>query len=125
MNSETTVELTRIGHLADGVHVERFTGCRPSDDVENDYRPFELVLARTGVTVEVPADRSTLEVVRQVLPDYPFGCTEGYCGSCEAAVLSGEPDHRHTILTVVERETGATMMICVGRAKGSRLELDI
>jgi hypothetical protein len=39
--------------------------------------------------------------------------------------LSGAIDHRDSVLTETERAAGDTMMICVSRAKGDRLVLDI
>jgi ferredoxin len=47
------------------------------------------------------------------------------CGTCETAVLSGEIDHRDSVLNDEERAAGDTMMICVSRAKSDRLVLDL
>ena len=52
-------------------------------------------------------------------------CEEGICGSCETAVLAGEIDHRDSLLTDDERAAGDTMLICVSRARGGRLVLDL
>jgi ferredoxin len=52
-------------------------------------------------------------------------CAEGTCGTCETAVLEGEPDHRDSVLDEVEREAGGCMMICVSRACSPRLVLDL
>lgn len=54
-----------------------------------------------------------------------YSCQEGTCGSCEVAVLGGEPDHRDSILSEAERESGKSMMICVSRAKSDRIVLDL
>ena len=84
-----------------------------------------MELARTGSTVAVPAGLSIIEALEAegVYPD--CSCMEGICGTCETTVLAGEPDHRDSILTKSERETGTTMFICVSRAKGRRLVLDL
>ncbi|MGC0239665.1 2Fe-2S iron-sulfur cluster-binding protein [Arthrobacter sp. SD76] len=55
----------------------------------------------------------------------PFSCEEGYCGTCEAFVLDGIPNHKDDILTPAERETNQSMMICVSRSLTPRLELDL
>lgn len=86
---------------------------------------FNVHLAKTGVTVHVPGDRTLLEVVREHVPDVPSSCEEGFCGTCETRVLDGVPDHRDSILSEDERLAGETMMICVGRAKSPTLTLDL
>jgi hypothetical protein len=50
---------------------------------------------------------------------------EGYCGTCETAVLDGVPDHRDVVLTKAERAAGRTIMSCVSRACGRKLVLDL
>ncbi|BCL33255.1 hypothetical protein GCM10017557_81140 [Streptomyces aurantiacus] len=109
------------------IHIERF-GARPAPNPPaapaGAERGFEVELRRTGVTVTVGPDRSLLDTLRQVVPGSPFSCTEGYCGSCEVAVLEGTPDHRDQILTPEERERGRTMFPCVSRSLSDRLVLD-
>ena len=55
----------------------------------------------------------------------PTSCREGICGTCETAVLDGEPDHRDSLLTDDERADGDTMMICCSRSRADRLVLDL
>lgn len=109
------------------VHSERFTppGGDRVDPLPDDATAFEVVLSRTGRTVTVPADRTLLAAVRDVIPGVPYDCEEGYCGSCETRVLAGTPLHRDTILTDDERAESASMMICVGRCTSDRLVLDL
>jgi ferredoxin len=52
-------------------------------------------------------------------------CREGTCGTCETVVLEGTPDHRDSLLTEDERAEGGIMMICVSRALGDRLVLEL
>ena len=54
-----------------------------------------------------------------------YSCRRGVCGTCETTVLQGDPDHRDMVLTPDERESNQTMMICVSRARGGELVLDI
>ncbi|WP_330351039.1 PDR/VanB family oxidoreductase [Streptomyces sp. NBC_00582] len=86
---------------------------------------FELELARSGLTLTVPADRSVLDVVEEAGVAVDFSCREGTCGTCETDVLDGRPDHRDSLLTEDERAAGDTMLICVSRARGPRLVLDL
>ncbi|GAA1003523.1 ferredoxin [Acrocarpospora pleiomorpha] len=108
-------------------HFERFaaSATRPAAADLGDDQTVEVVLARTGVTLEAGPERSLLDAIRDVVPAVPFSCTEGYCGSCEARVLEGTPDHRDEILTEAERAAGDTMFPCVSRALTRRLVLDI
>jgi ferredoxin len=52
-------------------------------------------------------------------------CREGTCGTCETTVLGGVPDHRDSLLTREEQAANETMMICVSRCRGRKLELDL
>jgi ferredoxin len=88
-------------------------------------RPFVVELRRSGIALDVPTDRSLLDVIRDAVPDAPFSCEEGYCGSCEATVIDGVPDHRDDILTEDERRSGRTMFPCVSRSRSDRLVLDL
>ena len=108
------------------LHFERFVP--PTDGagfVTDGDTAFEVELRSSGVTLQVPADKTLLEVVQSVIPDMPFSCTEGYCGSCESVVLDGEPDHRGSLMTPEEHDEERTMLICVGRSKSHRLVLDL
>ncbi|MGW7530687.1 PDR/VanB family oxidoreductase [Amycolatopsis sp. NPDC054798] len=76
------VDLARTDAAA--VYFERFA---PPPIVDGE--PFRVVLRRSGRTLDVPADRSTLDVVREVLPDVPYSCRQGFCGTCEVAAEDG------------------------------------
>ena len=66
------------------VYFERFT---PPPLVGG--KPFQLRLRRSGLTLDVPADRTALDVVREVLPDVPFSCRQGFCGTCAVPTAGG------------------------------------
>jgi ferredoxin len=106
------------------LYLERFTAAADTQ-ARADGDAFEVELARTGEVLEVPGDRSILDVVREARPDILSSCEEGFCGTCETKVLAGNPEHHDTILTEADRERGATMMICVGRSRSPRLVLDL
>jgi ferredoxin-NADP reductase len=86
---------------------------------------FDVVLARSGVTVRVEAGKSILQAVRQIRREFQFSCSNGYCGTCEVRVLAGVPDHRDQVLTGDEKAGNKSMMICVGRSCTSQLVLDL
>ncbi|MGQ5636638.1 MULTISPECIES: PDR/VanB family oxidoreductase [unclassified Streptomyces] len=101
------------------VRLERFAPRAPSGgDAE-----FEVELRRSGRTVTVPAGTSVLAAVRGELPGVAYSCEQGFCGTCQQRVLEGEIDHRDELLTDEERDD--SMLICVSRARGDRLVLDM
>jgi ferredoxin-NADP reductase len=105
------------------LHVERFTAVAVQTDGTDTG--FEVVLERSGLTVDVPPELTVLEAVENAGIDVLSSCTEGICGTCETTVLEGEPDHRDSLLTDDEKAAGDTMMICVSRCRGARLVLDL
>ena len=95
---------------ARALHFERF-GAAP---VLNGS-PFTLRLGADGPPLEVPADRSALDVALEHRPDLPYSCHQGFCGTCRVQLLSGTPEHRDRRLTGEERASGA-LLPCVSRA---------
>lgn len=86
----------------------------------------EFTVATTGgLEVNVPVGTSILSVLEDAGVRVLNSCREGICGTCETPVVSGDVDHRDSLLSDEEREAGDTMMICVSRCKGQRLILDI
>lgn len=105
------------------LHLERFA---PKKDVTAEpLTTFEVELAQSGETLKVSEDMSILEAVGNAGVSVMTSCEEGICGTCATTVLSGEIDHRDSVLTDQERAAGNTMMICVSRARGDRLVLDL
>jgi ferredoxin-NADP reductase len=108
----------------DGVlHLERFA---PKEIVtDGPDKPVEVYLAQSDITLQVPADRSILDVIAEAGIDVLTSCQEGTCGTCETFVLEGTPDHRDSVLTASEQAEGKTMLVCVSRALSDRLVLDL
>jgi ferredoxin-NADP reductase len=105
------------------VHFEWFAPrSRPADETSDN---FEVLCQASGKTLTVPAEKSILEVLGENGIEVPCSCQQGICGTCEVRVLSGEVDHRDSILSSAERAANQTMMICVSRCRGARLVLDI
>lgn len=120
----------RIRSRSDGVTLamERFAPAEtrnPAPEEARNDSAFVVELDRSQVVLTIPADRSALSVIRESVPDVPYSCEEGYCGSCEARVLGGVPDHRDDILTEDERAANKTMFPCVSRARSPRIVLDL
>lgn len=106
----------------DALRVEHFSGgARRLDPAQE--QPFEVELRSSGLRLQVPADKTLLEVLRASNVDVQSDCEEGLCGSCEVGVLDGEVDHRDSVLGRAEREAHQRMMACCSRARCPRLVL--
>lgn len=103
------------------VHVERFGAAAPPPDAGS----FELRLARSGRSVMVGPELSTLDALLQAGVNVDYSCRQGICGSCEVHVLEGIPEHRDEILTEAERASNKTMMACCSRACSATLVVDL
>ncbi|MGW3997260.1 PDR/VanB family oxidoreductase [Amycolatopsis sp. NPDC004772] len=99
------------------VHTERF---EPTRRAFGPDTPFEVGCARSGGTIQVPADESLLDALNHAGRPVPSACREGVCGSCEVRVVKGEPEHRDDIGAAAGR-----MYPCVSRALSPRLVLDV
>ena len=116
--------LAMTAHWPEGrVHFERFTAV-PVERDEGD-RAFVVELAQSGVTITVPPGKSIVEALREHKIYVDTDCEEGICGTCMTNVVSGEVDHRDSILTPQEIARGEVMLVCVSRAKGDKLVLDL
>jgi len=105
------------------LHTERFAPREVGEPVLRDS--FEIRLAKSGLTLVVPPDKSILAVIEQAGVQVLSSCQEGTCGTCETGLLEGIADHRDSLLTAEEQAANDTMMICVSRAACPRLVLDL
>lgn len=109
------------GHWpSSAVHFESFgadIAPRPDD------QSFAVLCRTSGLTFEVPAGRSILEIARAHGIAIASSCESGTCGSCKTVLLAGEADHRDLVL--MPEEQTSRIMVCVSRARGPRLELDL
>lgn len=107
------------------LRTERFKAkTQPARDPADEAQ-FVAVLQHSGYEVDVPPGCSILDALEQAGLEADHSCREGVCGTCEAVVLAGIPDHRDSLLSADERAQNSSMMICVGRALSDRLVLDI
>ena len=104
---------------ADAVHLERFT---PKVVDASPDRAFDVVCARSGGSFTVGPGQSILDGLETLGVAVPNACRTGVCGSCETKILDGEPEHRDSVLAP---DFSTTLMVCVSRAAGDRLVLDL
>ena len=105
------------------VHCEYFSS--PADRAAEAPRnePFRIRLARSGVDLDVPADKSIADVLVENDVFIETSCKEGYCGTCLTRYLGGEPEHRDTVLDDDDRKE--FVLVCCARARTPLLELDL
>src|SRR5690606_12499566 len=112
---------TALGWPDEAVHFEYFKNAHEIDRSSS----FTVELARSALSLTVPAGKSILEVMRDNGIEAPSSCEQGACGTCLTRVLEGVPDHQDVYLNGTERSSNAAMLTCVSRAKSGRLVLDI
>ncbi|MEU0496018.1 PDR/VanB family oxidoreductase [Mycobacterium sp. NPDC006124] len=118
--AEVTAAATALGWPPSRVHVEHF-----GTDVFDPGKPFDVHLRTTGDTFTVDPGVSLLEVLLARGVDVPNLCRRGVCGECRVGVAAGDVLHRDLFLGDRERAAGDSMMCCVSRAAGARLELTL
>jgi ferredoxin-NADP reductase len=114
-------ELQRQGKAL--AYVERFGAKRM--ELPSGGGGFHVVLARSGRKIWVPPDKSIVEALAEAGISVPTSCRQGVCGSCETGVLAGGIDHRDDLLSEKEKKEGRTMLVCVSRALGDVITLDL
>ncbi len=116
--ADVTSSAAQLGWPSSRVHVEHF-GTAAFDP----GRPFEVRLGTTGDTFTVASGVSLLAALQARGHEVPNLCRRGVCGECRITVTAGEILHRDLYLTERERAAGTSLMCCVSRAVGHRLEL--
>jgi ferredoxin-NADP reductase len=84
---------------------------------------FQVRLARSGATFDVPNDKSILQVLREHDIDVASSCESGLCGTCRTRYLEGVPEHRDYLLDDDER--AHEVLICCARSRTPVLVLDL
>ena len=116
----TVIRQRLIGRDDVELHFERFAA-PPVIDGEQ----FTVTAASSKTEVTVAADETLLSALRRSGVNAPYSCQQGFCGTCRTRVLKGVVQHRDTLLTQPERDSGM-MLTCVSRAEaGSTLTLDL
>lgn len=108
------VRIARHEHANAPLHYERFSPPPVVDGV-----PFELELARSGRVLDIPPNRSALDVMLDHDPTAAHSCRQGFCGTCKVTVLGGHVDRRGRTA-----ESDGEMLVCVSRATGGRVVID-
>lgn len=119
------VEENCAGWPQGALHIERFAAKTVAAEDQRSQERIEVVCQRSGITVEVGPDKSILDALEEADVPIMASCYEGVCGTCEARVLEGTPDHRDSLLSEAEKAAGEVMLVCVSRSQSERLVLDL
>ena len=111
-------------HWPEGtVHFEFFSAPAERPAAARANAPFQVRLKSTGDVLDIPADKTIVEVLRASGHYVDTSCEEGFCGTCLTPYVEGEPEHRDTVLDDDDRRK--YVLICCARAKSPVLVLDI
>lgn len=104
------------------LHREYFAGVATASATDSS---FDVRVASTGLSCQVPAGKTVIEVLAAHGVEVPTSCEAGVCGTCLTRVLEGTPDHRDSFLTDAERAANDQFTPCCSRARSPLLVLDL
>ena len=105
------------------VHFEHFTAPARAAEGAPANTPFRIRLTRTKAELDVPAEKSIVDVLVENDVFIETSCREGYCGTCLTRYTGGEPEHRDTVLDDDDRKE--FVLVCCARSRTPLLELDL
>jgi ferredoxin-NADP reductase len=109
------------GRAAANLRFETFgnTGAHASE-------AFWVRLPRHGLELNVPADRTLLDVLNEAGVETLSDCRRGECGLCAMDIVSvhGTMDHRDVFFSAHEKQTDQRLCACVSRVAGGGVVLD-
>ncbi|KAI1826642.1 PK beta-barrel-protein domain-containing protein-like protein [Xylaria intraflava] len=109
---EETQNLTKeLGYPMSHVYFEEFGGAATGTG-----DPFEVEVEGTGKILEVPREKSLLEILNEAGFDVDSSCLVGNCGSCMVQYCKGNVAHQGVALDDEQKKTN--MLSCVSRGKG-------
>lgn len=110
-----------LGWPDESIHFEYFKNSK----IVSFESSFEIELARSALTLNVPAGKTVLQILRDNGIEMPSSCEQGACGTCIVKVLAGQPDHQDVYLNDSEKKRGDKMLTCISRALSNKITLDI
>jgi reductive dehalogenase len=115
-------EAAAKGWPEEALHKEHFSVPEAPDYINH---PFVLRLAKSGKTIAVPADKRGTDALTEAGIPVDIKCSDGICGTCAAAVLGGDIEHRDHVLSKKERER--KIILCCSRARdpGGEITIDL
>ena len=105
------------------LHLERFEPRVRASNGRVDS--FSVVAATSGTTVTVGADQTILEALESAGIAVPASCRRGTCGTCEATVVEGTPEHLDSVMSDQDKDEMGVMYPCVSRSQTPNLTLSL
>lgn len=89
-------------------------------------RPFTVRVPRLDIEVEVPVNRSMLDVLNEAGATTLSNCRRGECGLCAVNVVcsDGVIDHRDVFFTSEQHAASESMCTCVSRVSGGTVTIE-
>jgi MOSC domain-containing protein YiiM/ferredoxin-NADP reductase len=115
MNACRTIT-TALNYPKANIHFEEF-----GDATTGTGEPFEAEVKSTGQVIQVPREKSLLQVLSDAGFEIESSCLVGNCGTCMVDVCKGEVEHKGVALN--EEQKKESMLTCVSRGKG-RIMID-
>ena len=100
------------------IHFESFGATSQPND-----KAIEIKLKKSNTVITVDPSQTILDALIDKNISVPFDCKRGECGMCATTILEGEAEHRDVYLNKAEQSQ--QMCVCVSRAKGANLTLDL
>ena len=88
-------------------------------------KEFQLVLNKSNKSITVKKDETIIDALQQNNIKVPYSCLQGTCGTCITKVVEGKIDHRDAVLSEEEKQENNKMCLCVSRAKGNKVVIDL
>ncbi|KAI0458864.1 pyruvate kinase-like protein [Xylaria acuta] len=111
MIEETRNLTVQLGYPRSHVYFEEFGGAATGTG-----DPFEIEVETTGKVLQVPREKSLLQVLNEAGFDIDSSCLAGNCGACMVDYCKGEVMHHGVALDGDQKST--SMLSCVSRGKG-------
>jgi ferredoxin-NADP reductase len=91
-----------------------------------DAEAFWVEVPRHNLRLQVPADRSLLDVLNEAGVETLFDCKRGECGLCALDIVRivGTVDHRDVFFSPHEKRINSQLCACVSRISGGGVVLD-
>ncbi|MGN8544795.1 PDR/VanB family oxidoreductase [Bradyrhizobium sp. 13971] len=82
---------------------------------------FRVRLANQAIEIEIPRDRSLLDVLNGAGYEVISDCRRGECGVCaiDLVKIDGELDHRDVFFSEQQKHANEKICACVSRARGT------
>ncbi|MEM0991661.1 MAG: 2Fe-2S iron-sulfur cluster binding domain-containing protein [Bacteroidota bacterium] len=88
-------------------------------------KSFKLVLNKSNKIIVVDKELTIIDALMLNNIKVDYSCLQGTYGTCIADVVAGAVDHRDAVLNETEKSTGKKICLCVSRAKGDRIVVDL